>query len=169
MVPGDYYVVRVRPTGWLLRPRVLSSVSPASCHRSSFHDALPSVFVLSYGSIDADVRIYEVCVQFTCTHTHAYIGKGHNPHERSRLHTRACRHPHSLVTMERWDEGGGRRILFEQKAPKQNAIMISPKDGWSKLLQIRVPASRMTIQCVQKCLLSLHVERAVKLVLPIGN
>ena len=107
MVPGDYYVVRVRPTGWLLRPRVLSSVSPASCHRSSFHDALPSVFVLSYGSIDADVRIYGVCVQFTCTHTHAYIGKGHNPHERSRLHTRACRHPHSLVTMERWDEGGG--------------------------------------------------------------
>lgn len=33
-------------------------------------------------------------------------------------------------------------ILSEQKAPKQNAIMISSKDGWSKLPQIRVPAPR---------------------------
>lgn len=30
MVPGDYYVARVRPTGWLLRPRVLPPVSPAT-------------------------------------------------------------------------------------------------------------------------------------------
>lgn len=144
MVLGDYYVARVRPTGWLLRPRVLSPAFPTSCHRSSFHSAPPSVFVLSYGPIGADVRIYGECVQFTCTYAHAYTCKEHGQHGRARLHTRACRHPRLSVAGKR--KGAVRRILFEQKAPKQNAIMISPKDGWSKLPQIRVPAPRMAIQ-----------------------
>lgn len=147
MVPGDYYVVRVRPTSWLLRSRVLSPVPSTSCHRSSFHGAPPSAFDLSYGPIGADVRIYGVCIQhtFTCTHAHAYTCRTWTARTFAPIYPRP--------SVARGDVSG---LLFEQKAPKQNAIMISPKDGWSKLPQIRVPAPRMAMQraLLQKCLLA---------------
>lgn len=64
MVPGDYYVARVRPTGWLLRPRVLSlSLSLSSISLASavlFLRYLLSVFVRfrTARSLCSDVRIY---------------------------------------------------------------------------------------------------------------
>lgn len=65
MVPGDYYVARVRPTGWLLRPRVLSpSLSLFSISLASrtvlFLRYLLSVFVRFRiaRSLCSDVRIY---------------------------------------------------------------------------------------------------------------
>lgn len=168
-MPGDYYVARVRPTGWLLRPRTLSPVP------SYLFPLFPLFFsqCSSFGfrslvrvPIGADVRIYGECIQFTRIHAHAPVR--HGPHGRVRAYILAP--VDSLASLggegRRGDEVSG--ILSEQKARKQNAIMISPKDGWSKLPQI--PAPRMAeMQLRFKSASSHSVRHAVKLVLRIDR
>lgn len=163
MVPGDYYVARVRPTGWLLRPRILSPVPPTAALLSTV-----LLLRLSFSRTARLVPMYEytecACGSLAYTRTHTPVG--HGPHGRSRLRTRA--NPQIPASLG----GEGRRadvsgILSEQKARKQNAIMISPKDGWSKLPQIRVPAPRMAMR--RSKVPPRTVRHAVKLVLRIDR
>lgn len=61
----------------------------------------------------------------THTHMHAYICRARPARMFASTYSRPS-------VAEGW-RGTMSGILSEQKAPKQNAIMISPKDGWSKL------------------------------------
>jgi len=100
MVPGDYYVVRVRPTGRLLGLGCppLVPLPLVFFLRSLF----PSYFVCS-------VPMYEY------TFAHQY----------SRM---------NVQPLGSGDEREDPLCGGIKKVPKRNAVMISPEDGWSKLL-----------------------------------
>lgn len=124
---------------------------------------------LSFSRTVRSVPMYEyterACGSLAYTRTHIPVGDG--PHGRSRLRARANPQisPASLGGEERRGDPSG--ILSEQKARKQNAIMISPKDGWSKLPRIHVPAPRMAMH--RSKVPPRTVRHAVKLVLRIDR